>query len=260
MRNRNYLIAILVLLLQACSLIPDSGEMDSHGTWLQAESENYVYYYRPNSAAAADIDKIEAEQERVFVQLNEILGTSYNQKIHVYIFNDLADAGFTDKTGQAFPILNTIEVIYGSDGYTIGKRGISAHEVAHIITFNAWGPTDLRILSEGIAVYMEHVTYDSEANYDSSQMIVAALAVHGGLPDIESLASDFGQFDTNISYPVSGSFSGYIIHGFGMEKYRKLFTEGRRVHFAADFQSVYGVSLSDVENTWGRQSDKSLPQ
>jgi len=260
MRNRNYLIAIFVLFLQACSLIPDSSEMDSHGTWLQTESEHYVYYYRPNSAAAADIESIKTEQERVFTQLNQLLGTQYNQKIHAYIFNDLADAGFTDKTGQAFPILNTIEVIYGSDGYTIGKRGISAHEVAHIITFNAWGPTDLRILSEGIAVYMEHVTYDSEAKYGSSQMIVAALVAHGDLPNIESLASDFEQFDTNISYPVSGSFAGYIIRRFGMEKYRKLFTEGRSNHFTADFKSVYGVSLSDVENTWSHHSDKSLTQ
>lgn len=260
MKSRNYLIAIFALLLQACSLIPDSSEMASHGTWLQAGSEHYVYYYRPNSAAAADISKIEAEQERVFTQLNQLLGTEYNQKIHAYIFNDLADAGFTDKTGQAFPILNTIEVIYGLDGYTIGKRGISAHEVAHIITFNAWGPTDLRILSEGIAVYMEHVTYDSVADYGNSQMIVAALVTHGNLPNIESLASDFEKFDTNISYPVSGAFAGYIIRRFGMEKYRKLFTEGRSNHFADDFQSVYGVPLSEVENTWSRQSDKSLAQ
>jgi len=259
MRSK-YLLITVVLILQACSLIPDTGEMESHGTWLQAKSEHYVYYYRPNSAAATDIDKIEAEQERVFTQLNKLLGTNYNQKIHVYIFNDLADAGFTDKTGQAFPILNTIEVIYGLDGFTIGKRGISAHEVTHIITFNGWGPTDLRILSEGIAVYMEHVTYDSEADYGSSQMIVAALTAHGDLPDIESLASDFEQFDTNISYPVSGSFAGYIIRSFGMDKFRKLFTEGRSDHFTEDFQSVYGVSLADVENTWNHQSDKALAQ
>lgn len=259
MRSKYLLIAI-VLVVQACSLIPDTGEMESHGKWLQAESEHYVYNYRPNSAAAADIDQIETEQERVFTQLNQLLGTQYNQKIHVYIFNDLADAGFTDKTGQAFPILNTIEVIYGVDGYTIGKRGISAHEVTHIITFNGWGPTDLRILSEGIAVYMEHVTYDDETDYGGSQMVVAALTAHGNLPDIESLASDFEQFDTNISYPVSGSFAGYIIRRFGMDKFRKLFTEGRSDHFVADFQSVYGISLADVENTWSHQSDKSLVQ
>ena len=259
MRSKYFLI-VVVLFLQACSLIPDTNEMDSHGKWLQAESDHYVYYYRPNSAAASDIDKIITEQERVFNQLNELLGTQYNQKIHTYIFNDLADAGFTDKTGQAFPILNTIEVIYGADGYTIGKRGISAHEVTHIITFNAWGPTDLRMLSEGIAVYMEHVTYDSESDYTGSQMVVASLATHGDLPSIESLASDFEQFDTNISYPVSGSFAGYIIRRFGMEKFRKLFTEGRSDHFTSDFISVYGVSLSEVENTWSHQSDKSLAQ
>ena len=259
MRSRYIAIAIM-LLLQACSLLPDSNELDSHGTWLQAESDHYVFYYRPNSAAEADINKIITEQERVFTQLNEILGTQYNQKIHAYIFNDLADAGFTDKTGQAFPILNTIEVIYGDDGYTIGKRGISAHEVAHIITFNAWGPTDLRILSEGIAVYMERVTYSDETNFNGSQMVVAALASHGELPDIESLASDFEKFDTNISYPVSGSFAGYIIRRYGMDKYRKIFTQGRSDHFASDFISFYGVPLSDVENAWSNQAENLPPQ
>jgi hypothetical protein len=258
MRSR-YLLIILVLFLQSCSLIPDTNEMESHGKWLQAKSEHYVYYYRPNSAAATDISKIEKEQERVFTQLNQLLGTHYDQKIHVYIFNDLADAGFTDKTGQAFPIMNTIEVIYGIDGFTIGKRGISAHEVTHIITFNAWGPTDLRVLSEGIAVYMEHMTYENENDYGSSQMIVAALNAHDALPDIESLARNFEQFDTNISYPVSGSFAGYLIHRFGMDKFRTLFTQGRSKHFSADFQSVYGISLSEVESTWSHQSDINFP-
>lgn len=254
MQSKWLLIGLVLLLMQSCSWLPQSRELSMHGEWLQTESEHYVYYYRPNSAAETDIDQIKTEQERVFARLNEILGTNYNQKIHVYIFNDLADAGFTDKTGQAFPIMNTIEVIYGKDGYTIGKPGISAHEVTHIITFNGWGPTDSRMLSEGIAVYMEYATIDKKGNNSGMHMFISSLTSAGELPDITSLAKNFDKYSTDISYPVSGSFVGYLVGKYGMKKYRTLFIEGRSDHFVSDFERIYGIALSNVESAWRQQS------
>jgi len=250
MRGKIFYIIVLFV-FQSCAFIEGPDELNSDFGWEKTESENYVFYYRAGSEAEQDIDRIVQEQEKIIRILKFYLNLDYREKIHVYIFNDREDSGFDSKSGHSISIMNTIEVIYGEDGYTIGKKGISAHEITHILTFNGWGNTSSRLLSEGIATAMEHLwQYQEIGDLLCFEENVYKKGYNENIPSVESLAKDFNSFNSLKAYALSGAFVGYLLHNYGVEKFRQLFTYAGKDNFSEDFKDVYNIPLSNVEIAW----------
>jgi hypothetical protein len=242
---------VTLILFQACAFVEGPDELNSDFGWEKKESNSYVFYYREDSSAEKDIDKIVTEQENVIAMLKSFLEVGYREKIHVYIFSDMEDSGFDGKSGHAITIMNTIEVIYGKDGHTIGKPGISAHEVSHILTYNGWGNTGVKFLSEGICVAMEHLQeYEKENDLYCYEDAVFENGFEKSIPSIESLVNNFESYPSRKSYCLSGAFVGFILHHYGVNKFCQFFTVAEKDNFSDDFNNIYHISLEKVENDW----------
>lgn len=245
------LYIIMILVIQACAFIEGPDELNQDFGWEKEESESYLFYYRADSEAEKDIDKIVSEQEDIISELRAFLDVGYREKIHVYIFNDLDDSGFDNNSGHAITIMNAIEVIYGNDGYTIGKQGVSAHEVTHILTYNGWGTTNIKLLSEGISVAMESLwEYKKNEDLFCFEDEACKNGFNENIPTIESLVNDFSSYPSRKAYALSGAFVGYLVHSFGMDKFCEFFTYANKGSFSSDFGDIFNISLEKVEKDW----------
>jgi hypothetical protein len=244
------LIVVIIFFSVSCRQIfaPDYPEQDAD--WEIRENEHFTIYYRSDSLAAERLDHILNQEE---IARNHILSRfriNYSGRIHIYIYRTAEDAGWDNVGGRAYPRTETIEVIYGPQGKSIGEPGVSAHEMAHVITHNRIGFPGTSFLSEGAAVAMDGVWFGPGNQKLELHAWVNEFSREGRMPKLEKLINDFHNVETHISYPVSGSFTQYLMHNYGVENYKRLFFLAFEDNFDQKFQEIYGVSLQQAEQEW----------
>ena len=76
------------------------------------------------------------------------------------------------------------------------------------------------------------------------------------LPPLQDLigTNTFGNYDSNITYPVSGSFVRFLIDKYGIEKmkgYTKLSQfEDSKDKIETNFKEIYTITLESAWNSW----------
>ncbi|MFO0556659.1 MAG: hypothetical protein U0269_01450 [Polyangiales bacterium] len=123
------------------------------------------------------------------------------------------------------------------------------HELAHVIArrfaswpfyvTSSWG-LPMPGLVEGAAVA---AAWEGESDATSHEWTRAMMDAHL-LPSLdEIMGSGFYGQSSSTSYTAAGSFSRWLIEREGIAKFRDVYRD-------ADFQRVYGVSLSALEARW----------
>ena len=120
------------------------------------------------------------------------------------------------------------------------------HEIAHIFSTEfGSGPFDVAdninpFLIEGIATASSPFFNGNDIDY------LASVAYKGGykvsLEKMYKFSSFFTQTST-ISYIYAGSFTKYLISNYGIEKFKKLYTD-------LDFPKIYNKPLSKIEKSY----------
>ncbi len=210
---------------------------------------HYEYYY-----SASDKDGIDTTwQEAYFAWLVAALDVKVNTKIEFDKYRDRAHLkrmtgrdtnGFSDTSSYRF--------------HTIWK--IDNHEGVHTIIIRLIGlPPPL--FNEGIAVafqadYFKYPLFIPEWNGVRLDLLAKTYNQDGKTPSLDNLLGtwSFWNFDTNITYPVAGSFVRYLIDHYGLAKMKSYISsskfEDSKDQIHVHFMAAYGMTIETAWNEW----------
>ena len=191
-----------------------------NGVWLEKETPHYRLFYRPGSYAEAHIREIARWQEECYARIAGTLGVEMDRKIRMYMCGSreeaAAETGFPPSNGMTLDY----DLVYAV--VTEEIRCLGPHEDAHLLSFRIAVPESV-FLREGIAMFFDGA-------YNGKDNVLAAkewAAAHPGDNILRLLDNGrFYELPEEVSYPLSGAFTGWIIRRYGMEKYREFFRSG----------------------------------
>ena len=238
------------LVLTSCSIIPGIGQFNPEGNWELEKTEHFDIYYRADSYAEENLDDIVRVQEETYQYILEQLNVQFDETISIYIYPTPEDAGWDHVQGLAYNRQKVVLGVYSEKGKSIGVEGASAHEITHVITWNAIGKPGTTFLNEGLAVTMDGVWHAVSDPITDLHQWTKKFMDEDKLPAISEMVSSWNSLDTLITYPVSGSFVSYLVDKYGMEKFKKMLVEANRLNFNSKCQEIYNKELSTLELEW----------
>lgn len=133
------------------------------------------------------------------------------------------------------------------------------HESVHALVTALWGHPPA-LMNEGLA--MAHQTLPVlgrlEPQWSGTHVdtLAARFRRQDRIPPLETLLTsvDFFQYDTEMTYPLSGSFVCFVLGRHGYERMKAFvgssdFYDGA-AEFRADFRQAFGEDIDDVWDAW----------
>ncbi|MEO1023807.1 MAG: hypothetical protein AAFW89_14785, partial [Bacteroidota bacterium] len=118
------------------------------------------------------------------------------------------------------------------------------HEIFHLISHEAWGPTQFRLLDEGGATYTDNYCF-----YDNPMYTINAYYTkQDELFSFNELIFSFDETarkDDVKAYIQSAGIFKYLYEEYGVEKMKLLWRLGFE-----DFETIYGFSIETLEEKW----------
>jgi hypothetical protein len=208
-----------------------SGGTPAYADWLTLETKHLTLRYPKDSPRAATMKQYGEKLDRAFESVLEQLGVDYTDRITMYIYRD----AFQGKklTGRELDFANP-------EGRSVhqGPNSTLSHELTHCIALQI-GTAQTGLLGEGIAVWLNGDT--PSGHHDRAAKLLAS----GELPSMKDLLEKFR--DQANGYPAAGSFCGYLIETYGIEKFRELYPSSDPNAQAA---SVLGKSFDAIDADW----------
>ena len=206
-----------------------------------SQSEHYVYYYRPNSFAARQIEQIKQFQEESYDKITHLLGVkpaffiryvlceSSEEVGRVYGDNEPCN-GFADLPDTVFAV------------YTENVRCIGPHEDTHLIAALIGRPSSV-FVREGIAMYMDEAWWGRANTLWVKEFIGSGKYISvGDLLDNEA----FWNLPDEITYPIAGAFTLWLIETIGMEAYlSSIYVTGEQSR--ERMEAVMGAGMDELD-------------
>ena len=190
------------------------------GKWLEKETGHYRLFYHPGSYAGEHIREIAGWQENCYARISGELGVEMDRKIRMYMCDSREEVA--EETGC--PPANGMTLDYDLVYAVVNKeiRCLGPHEDAHLLSFRIAVPESV-FLREGIAMY-----FDGEYNGKENARAAKEWALENPRYNIFRLLDNdcFYELPEEVSYPLSGAFTGWIIRKFGMERWKEFFRSG----------------------------------
>ena len=229
----------------ACGGTPPapSGHSDLTDT---LETPSYLFRFAPGDAVDTNW------QEAYHAWALKELGVSGGRRItyHKYRDRDHMGRNTGSYSTNAYADLATFSV------HT--SWSIDNHEVVHLLS-SEWG-TAVALFSEGFAVahQMNPPRSDFIARWSGTSVheLVRQFRAAGRFISVDRMATsnDFRSFDSNVTYPESGSFVRFLIDTHGLERMKALFRAGTPSNAAdavrRNIETIYGVPLEGLEREW----------
>lgn len=214
----------------------------------QGESQHFAYF----STSPGQVDT--AYQERHYAWVVTKLALSYPGKIGYYRYADRAHlerATGKVTNGFAEPEKGRFHSIWPTDN----------HEYVHVLFASQVGlPSAL--FTEGVAVAHQGASFTGSFdgpplwNGSSVNQLARKHLAEGTLPSLDQLVESnrFRSHDSQMTYPIAGSFVRYLIDQAGVERFKQFAarsgnTDSQRT-IESDFQAVYGESLASWWSRW----------
>ncbi|MEW6741695.1 MAG: hypothetical protein AB1486_02955 [Planctomycetota bacterium] len=207
------------------------GSMPAYHDWKSLETKHLVLRFPADHPSAARMPDYGRRLDEVFERICACLQVTYDERITMYLYRD----GEQGKrlTGQDLDFANP-------EGRAVHQRPESTlgHEMVHVIALKL-GYSQTGLLGEGIAVYLNGAKSEEHHRY------AAKLLAEGKLPTVARMLTAF--WDQQQGYPAAGSFCGYLIETFGIERFKKLYPLTDPAAAATD---ILGKSLDTIEQDW----------
>lgn len=186
----------------------------------QFETKNYIFYYDDDSLAAKDIEKIACYQEKCFKYICMVLKTKPTFKIHYFLCETPERVG--EIYGDNEPCNGFASVpdkIYAV--YNKNIKCIGYHEDAHLISYTINRP-DNPFIREGLAMYFDKDWWKIN-NYEWCKYYIK----NGKFISVSDLLDKeiFFDNDCELTYPIAGAFTDYIINLYGLDAYLNIYRE-----------------------------------
>ena len=181
------------------------------------ESKNYSFHYVDGSLAEKEIDLIIEEQEQVIKDLQEFFEIKVPFKIQYYLLNTSKQVGkFYGDDGECNGFAKYPDKIYAV--YNKDVKCIGHHEDAHIVSDLIYEQNSI-FITEGIAMYFDKTWWGKENEYWVDQFLK-----DGSYIKVTELLYDEEMcLKAEITYPIAGAFTNFLIDKFGKDKYIDLY-------------------------------------
>ena len=207
-------------------------------------SEHYVFHFLSGSLAEKEIATIAQGQEESFSRICATLQIPFAEKIHYYFTDSPLEIGRifweegTSCNGIALCGDNKIYAVYSENIKCIGS-----HEDTHLISFVINYP-ESDFIVEGLAMFMDGLWW-------SVPNEVWAAYYKKRFPELSVLgllANDtFAECGCQITYPIAGAFTKYLVDTFGTEKYLE-FYKYKGCDYKDTFLSIFSNSADKTES------------
>ena len=215
-------------------------------------SAHYSFSVIPGSAAERDIDSIMGIQEDARRNIIQTFGLKSDLMIEYTFFRDAFGCAeqYRSMNPGAFPggALYPVNAfawfpssVYAT--YSDEVKAIGHHEDAHLFLFEHFADVSSRFITEGAAVAMDGYWRGTELH-----AAARALFERGAVSEIGDLFVDaaFDGLDSNVTYPLAGSFCKWLMQTRGVEALKDLYVRCRNGDFAKlkAFGAEYGSFMA----------------
>ena len=210
----------------------------------QTSSMHYVFHYRPGSAADRDLAKIIQIQEKCFQKITNELGVKPTFPLH-YVLCETPDEvgviyGDNEPCNGFADTPDTVFAVYSDNVSCIGP-----HEDTHLIATLIARP-DSNFIREGLAMYMDRCWWGRPNEKWAAEFIQANQSI-----SLEELLCNerFWVFPEEITYPLSGAFTRWLVEEMGMRRYLEVvYRDGNQT--LASIEAFFGRSFSEIEQVF----------
>lgn len=211
-------------------------------------SIHYVFHFQPGGLAEKEIALIAQEQEQCYSKICDTLQVEYPEKIHYYFTESPLEIGrvFWEEGTPCNGVAlcgrseNKIYAVYNE-----AVKCIGSHEDTHLISFSINYP-ESDFVVEGLAMCMDGLWWGVSnavwaAYYKNTQPELSVRLL---------LDNDiFAEYSCEITYPIAGAFTRFLIDTYGMERYLELYKYGGD-EYEKVVPSIFGASLAEVEHAF----------
>lgn len=234
---------VLSLLLLACC----GSESPPAGLSKILETEHFLYYAAPGDTVDSDW------QESYYGWLVAKLDVSVSEKLEYYKYRGRAHLkALTGRETNGFAEVGTYKF------HTIWT--IDNHESVHTVVTQTIGHPPA-LFNEGIAVahqadYFRHPDFVPAWNGQDFDLLSRSFESSGAMPALDALVESrsFFSFDTQMTYPIAGSFVRYLIDTHGVQPMKAFITgsafDDARGTTRSRFATAYRFSLDDAWSDW----------
>ena len=209
--------------------------------YIESSSEHYRYYCPADSTAARNLEHIKKIQEKSFEKIVDLLGVKPDFPLR-YILCETSEEvgraygdnepcnGFADSPDTVFAVYNE------------KVRCIGPHEDTHLIAELIAHPAS-SFIREGLAMYM-----DEEWWGKGNTAWVSDFLADGRYVGVDQLLDNesFWSYPDEITYPLAGAFTLWLIEQLGMRKYLdQIYVTGD--HAAETLEKTFGCSVKQVD-------------
>ncbi|MBQ8202396.1 MAG: hypothetical protein IJZ74_11590 [Clostridia bacterium] len=224
-------------------------------------SMHYRFHFLPGSAAERDIEHIIATQEDCFVRITAELKVMPDFPLHYILLCSDEEVGalYEASCGVTIGTINgfaaepdTVVAVYSDEVQCIGMHE-DTHLLADLVAVQ-WQS----FIMEGLAMYMDGEWW-GEPN---ERWVTRFLADGRYIPLAHLIPNDsFHDVPCEVSYPIAGAFTRYLIDLMGMETYlASVYAANCDADNPQGLPALLGKPINDIERDflqWIRSQSQS---
>jgi hypothetical protein len=225
-------------------------KIEMQGKFNHLMKSNFNYYYPEGNFNPQYIEALSDENDKAvdfLIGLYKEIGLKWHKTMIVYFPGYDIKSFYTLHCGRGLANEKGVFIVLDT---TRKEFGLIVHENAHKLFSDNMGE-NTSFISEGIAMYAQ-----AEATNKMENHITALNFLNQNKLFPLEIMMDFniGQIpeETAVGYPASGSFTGFIIDTYGMNKYKELYMHkyDSSPDRIARWNNVYGKTIKELESEW----------
>jgi len=229
-------------------------ELRIEGNFERVETDHFLIRFRKDEFSKEKMEGLAQINEKSLKFLFDVLQDGselkWTKQLTVYFRDFDSKTFYTRHWGWGGAISNGVYAIFLESAR---DYGLAVHENTHTITYLNWTRDSTSFLNEGIAKYTESLATERDKNH---QATIRYLKEGKLFPLEEMVAFNIGipGLKTNVGYPASGSYAGFLIETYGLKTFKKVFIlEARPAEEKKkenSWERAYGKSLPELEREW----------
>lgn len=220
---------------------PAGGGLEN-ALFIEAKSTtNFTFHVEPDSYALHNLEEFAANSEILLEEMTEKLGEKTNRSLTFYLYGT-HQANFS---ALSFFGSSVIQQQLSAKSGKPRTKAVTAHELAHHITFQTLGYPKSIINLEGIAHWASEPYWVKAEGRTFDEKVRRRMAAGRSFPLAELVSNpSLWKGETQlIAYDEAASFVGYLIEIYGLDRFK-------RVYIESNYEEVYGRSLWQLEQDW----------
>ncbi|MCX6154233.1 MAG: hypothetical protein NT007_08740 [Candidatus Kapabacteria bacterium] len=241
-----FILCVIILFVSCKTDNPISATEDILSEHIS--STHFEYFYSKSDNSPIDT----AWQEKYYSWLISELNVTLVNKLEFFKYRDIDHLErVTGKRTNGFAEMGTYKF---NTIWTIDN-----HECVHSVVVNLIGHPPA-LFNEGIAVAHQALPVDKKFvpgwNGQDFNLLAKNFKKNGELPPLDDLLGylSFWNYNSNLTYSVSGSFVRYIINQYGIQKlkdfYKTVRFETPKDSTKLQFKKIYNFTLDSAWQEW----------